>query len=48
MRSYTNAFKEYIDDVKSNKFPVDGEHTYKMKQEEIDLLEKRLAEEIDK
>ncbi|MBZ4653694.1 MAG: 3-methyl-2-oxobutanoate hydroxymethyltransferase [Peptococcaceae bacterium] len=40
----TNAFKEYAQDVREGKFPVDGEHTYKMKEEEVKeflaLLEK--------
>ncbi|MDK2823115.1 MAG: 3-methyl-2-oxobutanoate hydroxymethyltransferase [Clostridia bacterium] len=41
----TNAFKQYYQEVKENKFPIDGEHTYKMKEEEVneflDLLEKQ-------
>ncbi|WP_227765242.1 3-methyl-2-oxobutanoate hydroxymethyltransferase [Zhaonella formicivorans] len=40
----TNAFKEYAKDVREGIFPVDGEHTYKMKEEEVEeffkLLEK--------
>ena len=40
----TNAFKQYHQEVKERNFPVDGEHTYKMKEEEVkdflDLLEK--------
>ncbi|MBF7082772.1 3-methyl-2-oxobutanoate hydroxymethyltransferase [Desulfallas sp. Bu1-1] len=38
-----NAFKEYAKDVRENRFPVDGEHTYKMKQEE----EKELLSLLD-
>ena len=34
----TNAFKEYAQEVKEGKFPVDGEHTYKMKDEEAKEL----------
>jgi 3-methyl-2-oxobutanoate hydroxymethyltransferase len=29
-----NAFKKYAQDVRENRFPVEGEHTYKMKEEE--------------
>lgn len=40
----TNAFKQYHQDVKERNFPIDGEHTYKMKEEEVqdflELLEK--------
>lgn len=40
----TNAFREYAQDVREGKFPVDGEHTYKIKEEEVEqfyaLLEK--------
>lgn len=40
----TNAFKEYVNDVRSLQFPVDGEHTYLMKDDEktelLSLLEK--------
>jgi 3-methyl-2-oxobutanoate hydroxymethyltransferase len=40
----TNAFKQYHQEVKERNFPVDGEHTYKMKEEEVkdflDLLGK--------
>ncbi|MFZ5945569.1 MAG: 3-methyl-2-oxobutanoate hydroxymethyltransferase [Bacillota bacterium] len=31
----TNAFKQYHQEVKEQKFPIDGEHTYKMKEEEV-------------
>ncbi|AET69708.1 3-methyl-2-oxobutanoate hydroxymethyltransferase [Desulfosporosinus orientis DSM 765] len=31
----TNAFKEYAQDVREGKFPLDGEHTYKMQEEEV-------------
>ena len=34
----TNAFKEYAQEVKAGQFPVDGEHTYKMKDEEAKEL----------
>lgn len=40
----TNAFKQYYKEVKEEQFPIDGEHTYKMKEEEVkaflSLLEK--------
>ncbi len=38
----TNAFKEYADEVKNGQFPVDSEHTYKMKEEEVAELNKAL------
>ncbi len=31
----TNSFKEYAQEVRSGTFPLDGEHTYKMKDEEV-------------
>lgn len=30
-----NAFSNYVQDVREGKFPVDSEHTYKMKEEEV-------------
>ena len=33
----TNAFKQYHQDVKERNFPVDAEHTYKMKKKIEDL-----------
>jgi 3-methyl-2-oxobutanoate hydroxymethyltransferase len=43
-RIITDAFKQYHREVKERAFPVDSEHSYKMKQEEVDeflrLLEK--------
>jgi len=40
----SNAFKQYHQDVKEKSFPIDAEHTYKMKDEEVQdflgLLEK--------
>ena len=30
-----NAFKDYAAEVKEGKFPIEGEHTYKMKDEEV-------------
>lgn len=39
----TNAFKEYAKDVREGIFPVDGEHTYKMKEEEIEEFLSLLA-----
>ncbi|SFG09994.1 3-methyl-2-oxobutanoate hydroxymethyltransferase [Desulfotomaculum arcticum] len=39
-----NAFTEYARDVRENKFPVDGEHTYKMSEEEVRELLTRLEE----
>ena len=38
-----NAFKEYADEVKKSQFPVDAEHTYKMKDEEVTELSKLLG-----
>jgi 3-methyl-2-oxobutanoate hydroxymethyltransferase len=38
----TNAFSEYVKDVKEKKFPVDSEHTYNMKDEEVAELTKLL------
>jgi 3-methyl-2-oxobutanoate hydroxymethyltransferase len=39
-----NAFKDYAVEVREGKFPIDGQHTYKMKEEEVaeflNLLEK--------
>jgi len=40
----TGAFAEYVQEVRAGKFPVDAEHTYKMPEEEIAALEKKLAE----
>jgi len=31
----TNAFKEYTEEVRNGQFPVDSEHTYGMKQEDV-------------
>jgi len=31
----TNAFKEYAQEVREGNFPVDPDHTYKMKDEEV-------------
>jgi 3-methyl-2-oxobutanoate hydroxymethyltransferase len=31
----TNAFKEYTEEVRKGQFPVDSEHTYGMKEEEV-------------
>lgn len=39
----TSAFREYVKDVKEGKFPDDLEHTYKMKDEEIEKLNELLA-----
>ncbi|KUO49187.1 MAG: 3-methyl-2-oxobutanoate hydroxymethyltransferase [Desulfitibacter sp. BRH_c19] len=41
----TNSFSEFKRDVISGQFPVEGEHTYKMKEEEI-LKFHKLLEEI--
>ena len=41
----TNAFKAYADEVRGGVFPVDGEHTYKMKDEEIAELQELLDKE---
>jgi len=37
-----NAFSEYVKDVRGGQFPVDSEHTYKMKDEEVAELTKLL------
>ncbi|HWR41002.1 MAG TPA: 3-methyl-2-oxobutanoate hydroxymethyltransferase [Patescibacteria group bacterium] len=43
----TKAFKEYVDEVRGGQFPVDAEHTYLMKDDEIKdfkaLLKKQKA-----
>ncbi|SMD08144.1 3-methyl-2-oxobutanoate hydroxymethyltransferase [Sporomusa malonica] len=31
----TNAFKEYVKEVKENQFPIDGVHTYGQKEEDV-------------
>ncbi len=31
----TNAFKQYVEEVRNVQFPVDGEHTYTMKDEDV-------------
>jgi 3-methyl-2-oxobutanoate hydroxymethyltransferase len=41
----TNAFAEYVKEVREGQFPVDSEHTYKMKDEEITELARILAKE---
>ena len=41
----TDAFTEYAREVRENLFPVDGEHTYKMKDEEISELLELLKKE---
>lgn len=41
----TNAFTEYAQDVREGKFPVDSEHTYKMKEEEASQFLKLLSAE---
>jgi len=45
----TDAIRQYVGDVKSGRFPVEGEHTYPIKQEELEkfqeLLEERRARE---
>jgi 3-methyl-2-oxobutanoate hydroxymethyltransferase len=40
----TNAFAEYVWEVRDGKFPVDAEHTYKMPDEEAAALAKLLAD----
>ncbi len=40
----TNAFAEYVREVRDGKFPVDAEHTYKMPDEEAATLAKLLAD----
>jgi 3-methyl-2-oxobutanoate hydroxymethyltransferase len=42
----TNAFKEYYNEVKEKNFPIDGEHTYKMKEEEVRELAEMLEKEV--
>jgi len=41
----TSAFTEYIKEVRTGQFPVDGTHTYKMSDEEITELERVLSKE---
>jgi 3-methyl-2-oxobutanoate hydroxymethyltransferase len=41
----TNAFKEYADEVRAAQFPLDGEHTYNMKAEEVKEFLALLAKE---
>jgi len=41
----TCAFAEYVKEVREGQFPVDAEHTYKMKDEEISELSRILAGE---
>lgn len=41
----TKAFAEYIQEVRAGQFPVDSEHTYTMKEEEIAELARILAKE---
>ena len=40
-----NAFRDYAQEVREGKFPVDAEHSYKMKEEEAAELLKLLEEE---
>jgi len=40
----TNAFKDYVKDVREKQFPVDAEHSYKMKDEEVVELTKLLGQ----
>jgi 3-methyl-2-oxobutanoate hydroxymethyltransferase len=42
----TNAFTEYYKEVKEKDFPIDGEHTYKMKEEEVKELAEILEKEV--
>lgn len=45
----TDAIRQYVQEVKNGGFPVEGEHTYPIKQEELDkfkeLVEERRAQE---
>jgi len=41
----TSAFTEYVKEVREGQFPVDAEHTYKMKDEEMAELARILAKE---
>ena len=41
----TNAFAQYVKEVREGQFPVDSEHTYKMKDEEVTELARILAKE---
>jgi 3-methyl-2-oxobutanoate hydroxymethyltransferase len=41
----TNAFKEYAEEVRAGQFPLDGEHTYNMKAEEVKEFLALLAKE---
>ncbi len=40
----TKAFSDYAKDVRENNFPVDEEHTYKMKEEEVENFLKKLEQ----
>ena len=44
----TEAFRSYAQEVRGGKFPVDSEHTYKMKDEEVAELDNLLSAEEDK
>ena len=39
----TDAFRSYVQEVREGKFPVDAEHTYKMKDEDVAELTKMLS-----
>jgi len=39
----TDAFRNYVQEVREGKFPVDAEHTYKMKNEDVAELTKMLS-----
>jgi len=41
----TQAFQDYAQEVREGKFPIDAEHTYKMKDEEVLELAKILKEQ---
>jgi 3-methyl-2-oxobutanoate hydroxymethyltransferase len=40
----TNAIRQYVEEVKNGQFPVDGEHTYPMKDDELQKF-KNVVEE---
>ena len=44
----TEAFRSYAQEVRGGKFPVDSEHTYNMKDEEVAELDNLLSAEEDK
>jgi 3-methyl-2-oxobutanoate hydroxymethyltransferase len=40
----TNAIRQYVEEVKNGEFPVEGEHTYPIKQDELDRFKEMVDE----